>query len=115
MKNQKQVQYHGKVRPNGNYDDKMPLIVHIMLQSKVPMAAQAKWAKCEPGTLRNMIKGKTKRPCRVLVENLLRGHGYHMPIVSIATGETLRAPNVPVWQTQSWVDQAKLHGRRRGK
>lgn len=113
MTTQRTFQYRGKVRPNTSKDPLMILVVHLMLMSKVPIRVQARWGKCEPTTLRSWIKGKTKAPDRIAVENVLKGHGYSMPIVDTKTGQTVRQPNVPVWETVGWVDYSKLHGRKR--
>ena len=73
--------YKGKVAPTGVGDKYLPLIAKIIMEDQRSISRIALKSVVSQTTIRNWLAGKTKRPCRATVDNVLQACGFRMGVL----------------------------------
>lgn len=76
--------YKGKVAPSGEGDKYVPLVAKIVLEDTHSVNQIAARAEVSQTTIRNWLSGKTKRPCRATMDNVLNSCGFRMGVLPMA-------------------------------
>ena len=76
--------YKGKISPTGRGDKYMPLMAKIILEDQHSIGEISRRSTVGSTTIRNWISGKTKRPCRATMDNVLNSCGFRMGVLPAA-------------------------------
>lgn len=73
--------YRGKVAPTAQGDKYVPLIAKIVLEDRASLTEISRSSMVSQTTIRNWLSGKTRRPCRATIDNVLNACGYRMGVL----------------------------------
>jgi hypothetical protein len=76
--------YKGRVAPVAIGDKYVPLISKLILDNPQTLTQISQKSTVSQTTMRNWIAGKTKRPCRATMDNVLNTIGYRMGVLPTA-------------------------------